>query len=118
MQESVLAGSLAALASVTAWIAHGQERQPLLDAMQVTMEGNIVLDAYFGHGDSEIDGPHFDQSANEWRMVVERGESIALRRYLITINESSGGVCVRTVPSSGCAAKGDAGVALKAAQDK
>ena len=90
----------------------------MLDAMQAMMEGSTALDAKFGRSDSAIDGPHFDRLANEWRMVVRRGESIALRRYLISINESSGEVCVRALPATDCAAKGDAGVALKAAQDK
>ena len=82
------------------------------------MEGNIVLDAQFGQGDSAIDGLHSDHSANEWRMVVERGESIALRRYLITINESSGEVCMRKLPATDCAARGNAGAALKAVREK
>lgn len=82
------------------------------------MEGNIALEAQFGHGDSAIDGPHFDRLAKEWRMVVERDATSALHRYLITINESSGEVCVRALPATDCAARGDVGVALKAARDK
>lgn len=118
MQKSVVAGVFAAVASFATWVTHAQEKRPLLDAMQAMMEGNFALDATLGRADSAIDGPDFDQAGNEWRMVVARGESIALRRYLITVNETSGEVCVRGLPATDCVAKGDAGVALQAARDK
>ena len=118
MQKSVLAGSLATLALLTIWVAHGQEKQPLLDGMQAMEAAFTTVDSKFGRDDSTVNGPDFDQVSNEWRMVIERGESTTLHRYLVTVNESSGAVCVRELPATDCVATGDAAVALQAARDK
>ena len=118
MQKSILAGSLATCALLTTWVAHGQEKQPLLDGMQAMEAAFAAVDAKFGRDDSTVNGPDFDQASNEWRMVIERGESNTLQRYLVTVNESSGTVCVRELPAADCAARGDAAAALQAARDK
>jgi hypothetical protein len=118
MQKSVLAGSLALVAVISAWSADGQVKRPLLDEMQATLEADVVLDAKYGRAGSAIDGPYFDPSANEWKMVIERGASTDLHRYLITVSESSGEVCVRELPAADCTAKGDATPALQAVRDK
>ncbi|WP_269792164.1 hypothetical protein [Stenotrophomonas sp. Iso1] len=118
MKKSVLAGTLATLASFATWVAVGHEKQPLLDAMQAMVEGDNAVEAKFGRDDSTINGPDFDQTSNEWRMVIERGESTNLHRYLVSINESSGEVCVRELPAADCVARGDASIALQGARDK
>lgn len=118
MKRSVLAGSLALVAAVCTWRADGQVRPPLLDVTQAMREAGVVLDAKYGRADSAIDGPDFDPSTNEWKMVIERGVSTDLHRYMVTVSESSGEVCVRQLPSVDCTAKGDATPALQAVRDK
>ena len=100
------------------WAAYGQEKQPLLDGMQVMESGFTAVESRFGRGDSNVSGPDFDQASNEWRMLIERGEGITHRRFFVTINESSGVVCVRESPAGDCVARGDTVAALQAARDK
>lgn len=118
MQRSVLAGSLALVTAIGTWSADGQVKRPLLDGTQAMLEADVALEAKYGRADSAIDGPYFDPSANEWKMVIERGASTDLHRYLITVSESSGEVCVREFPAVDCTAKGDATAALQAVRDK
>lgn len=110
--------AIAALALFGTCVAHGQETQPLLDGMQVMDSGFAAVESQFGRGDSNVSGPDFDPASNEWLMVIERGEATTHRRFLVTVNESSGLVCVQESPASNCVARGDATVALQAARDK
>lgn len=118
MQKSVLAAALAATVSFAVFAAHGQETQPLLNQMQVMAEADKALIARFGRADSMVNGPDFDPANNEWGLLIERGESSALHRYQISVNETSGEVCVRELPATDCVTKGDAGVALQSAREK
>lgn len=113
-----LLAAVAVAASISTRAAHAQEVRPLLDGMQAMEAGFATLDSRFGRGDSSVDGPDFDQASNEWRMYIERGGDTASRRFLVTVNESSGLVCAKESPVSGCVARGDASVALQAARDK
>ena len=118
MSKSVFQTAFAALALLGISVAHGQEKLPLLDGMQVMETASAAVDSKFGRSDSSFSGPDFDQARNEWRMVIERGEATAYHRFLVTVNESSGVVCVQELPATDCVAWGDAAVALQAARDK
>ena len=111
-------GLLAALAFLGTFAAYGQEKQPLLDGMQVMDAASAAVNSRFGPADSSMNGPDFDQATSEWRMVIERGEGSTYHRFLVTINESSGVVCVRESPATDCLTQGDATAALTAARDK
>ena len=110
--------AVAILALLGTSLAHGQEKQPLLDGMQAMESGFAAVESQFGRGDSSVSGPDFDQASNEWRMLIERGEATTYRRFFVTVNESSGLVCVRELPAGDCVARGDAAVPLQAARDK
>jgi hypothetical protein len=109
---------LMALAFLGTFAAYGQETRPLLDGMQVMDAASAAVNSRFGAADSSMNGPDFDQATNEWRMVIERGEASTYHRFLITINENSGVVCVREPPATDCLTQGDATAALTAARDK
>lgn len=115
---SSYAPAAAALALLVTFGVHAQEPQPLLDGMQAIQLGTAAVDARSGRGDSTIHGPDFDQASKEWRMMIERGEATASRRFFVSVNEASGLVCVHELPASDCAARDDAAVALQAARDK
>lgn len=118
MQKSVLAAVLAATVSLAALVVQAQETQPLLNEMQVMAEADKALNARFGRADSMVNGPRFDSANNAWTLLIERGESSALHRYQISVNETSGEVCVRELPATDCVTKGNAEAALQAARDK
>jgi hypothetical protein len=117
-KPSFFQSAIAALALLGTCTANGQEKQPLLDGMEAMQAGFAAVESKFGRGDANVNGPDFDQTTTEWRMVIERGEAATYHRFLVTIDESSGVVCVREAPAPDCVARGDATVALKAARDK
>ena len=118
MKNSGFKITVAALALMGACAAHGQEKQPLLDGMQVMDAASAAVDSKFGRGDSSFSGPGFDQPSNEWRMVIERGEAATYHRFVVTVDESSGVVCVHELPATDCVVQGDVSIALQAARDK
>lgn len=111
--------AIATFALFLSCVAHAQEQQPqpLLDAMQALELGSAAVDSKAGRGDSTINGPEFDQASNEWRMMIERSEGAAYRRFFVSLNESSGLVCVHALTSE-CAPREDAMQALQDARDK
>lgn len=117
MTSSTWRAPIATLAMFLACLAHGQEKQPLLDAMQASQLGSAAVEAKAGRGDSTINGPDFDQASNEWRMMIERGEGDTYRRFFVSLNESSGLVCVHELASE-CAARDDVTLALQDARGK
>lgn len=115
--NACLRAAIATLALFHACGAHAQEEKPLLDAMQALELGSAAVDSKAGRGDSTINGPEFDQASNEWRMMIERSESAAYRRFFVSLNESSGLVCVHALTSE-CGPRDDAMRALQDARDK
>jgi hypothetical protein len=109
--------ALATLVLCLACVAHAQAQRPLLDALQAMGVGTAAVDSKAGRGDSTFNGPEFDQASNEWRMMIERGDGATYRRFFVSLNESSGVVCVHELASE-CARRDDAVLALQAARDK
>lgn len=110
--------SLITVLALFTQIANAQDRFPILDQMQVMDLASTTVNSKFGPADSTINGPDFDQASREWRVEIERGDGANYQHFVISVDETSGVVCVKTPPAKECLALGDATTALAAARGK
>lgn len=117
MNKLIFQCLVATLALLTQ-IAQAQDQAPNLDQMQVMDLVSTAVNSKYRAADSTINGPDFDHIRGEWRVDIERGAGATHERFAVSVDETSGVVCVRKVPENDCTVLGDATIALSAAFDK